>query len=790
MNNLKELKKTEMVLIPVDGGKRKKHERTKVSAAEAAIRIIGIPAARAMPFAGTAPFGLAFLAMERRFSVQSLISLLMAAIGYISIGELSALRYIGACLMYMGFLFFVDKEELPLKTAAAAAAGMMALADAAAILWSGVSAEILITAVFDMTLTVLGVLVFDKVKLLIKDDGIITHMPSSEEKRSVCIIAGITILGFQGLPLFGGFSAANFLGYMLLGMAAISGGLLSGVIFALAVGVLLGLQGDLMSYTAVFGICGLTCGLAGRYGKYAAAAALALSGALLSLYAFGAGGEVIRIYEAPIAAAVLAFLPNRVFGAVKRFTDFGFEIVDADNPYKEYIRARLDMTADSFIKLSDTFMQLSDKKNSVDMQDIAFLFDTAADRVCKNCAMVKECWKRDFNATYKTMFKLLEIMEIKGGLEEADIETRFAARCLNLRQLIKELNRLFEIYKINRVWKNKLCENRELTAEQFKGVADILKQMSEEFESETSFDNMAADEIKCRLSDKGIQAAEVCAVMLHRHKTVRLTVRKNTDCGVIPGVLKSVLGGAFACACAPMEADGEYITLRYNEAPDMSIEAGISCSGKNEECGDSHILNSLRGGKFLATISDGMGTGHPASRESGAIVELLERFMDAGFDKTTAVKLINSVMVMKSAGDAFATVDMCMIDLYSGEAEFIKNGAEPSYIKRSVGTETVRAASLPVGVVSDVEIESFAHKLGYGDTIVMVSDGLEIKEGHEGWLRSTIAGANPDMPVQELADMLMAKSITLKGGEADDDMTVVVLRMCRHTGAESGVSCN
>ena len=75
-----------------------------------------------------------------------------------------------------------------------------------------------------------------------------------------------------------------------------------------------------MSYTAVFGICGLTCGLAGRYGKYAAAAALALSGALLSLYAFGAGGEVIRIYEAPIAAAVLAFLPNRVFGAVKRLS--------------------------------------------------------------------------------------------------------------------------------------------------------------------------------------------------------------------------------------------------------------------------------------------------------------------------------------------------------------------------------------------------------------------------------------------------------------------------------------
>ena len=778
MENLKELKKAEMVLIPADGRKRKRHEGARVSLAEVMVRCAGIPAARAVPLAGTAPFGLAFLAMERKFSVQSLISLLLTAVGYISLGELSALRYIGACLMYMGFLFFVDKkEELPLKTAAAAAAAVMAAADAFAILWNGVSADILIAAVFDMALTVLGVLVFDKGKLLIKGNGIITHIPSAEEKRSVCIIAGIAILGFRGIPPFGSFSAADVLGYIMLGTAAVSGGLLSGMVFAMAVGMLLGLNGDFTAYTAVFGVCGLVCGIAGRYGKYAAAAALAFSGAFLSLYAFGTGAELAKLYEAPTAAAVLVFLPSRVFGAAKRFTDFGFEMVESDNPYREYIKTRLDMTADSFIKLSDTFMRLSDKKNSVDMQDIAVLFDTAADRVCKNCSMVRECWKRDFNATYKTMFKLLEIMEVKGGLEEPDIEPRFAARCVDLRRLVKELNRLFEIYKLNRVWKNKLYENREMTAEQFRGVADIIKRISGEFESETSFDNLAAEEIKCRLSDKGITAEEVRAVILQQHKTVRLTVKNDSDRDVIPIVLKNVLGVPFSCTRAMSEIGGADVTLEYNESPALKVSAGISYSGKSEECGDSHILNSLRGGKFLATISDGMGTGHPASRESGAIVDLLERFMDAGFDKTAAVKLINSVMVMKSAGDAFATVDMCMIDLYSGEAEFIKNGAEPSYIKRADGTETVRAASLPVGVVSDVEIESFAHRLDCGDMIVMVSDGLEVKDGREGWLRSTIDSAAPNISAQELADMLMAKSITLKGGEADDDMTAVVIRI-------------
>jgi stage II sporulation protein E len=120
-----------------------------------------------------------------------------------------------------------------------------------------------------------------------------------------------------------------------------------------------------------------------------------------------------------------------------------------------------------------------------------------------------------------------------------------------------------------------------------------------------------------------------------------------------------------------------------------------------------------------------------------------------------------------------------MIDLYTGETEFIKNGAEPSYIKRKQITETIRAASLPVGVLTGVEAESFAHRLESGDTIVMVSDGLELRESGESWILHTLERFPENISAQELADGIMQHSRDLKGGKADDDMTVLVLRLLK-----------
>ena len=779
---MKELKETEITLMPRTSHRRQPEPGQRVDPGEFLVRVLGFFLARAVPIPGIAPFGIAFLAMERRFSLKSLFSLLMVSLGYLSLAEGEMLLYIGVAAAYQGILFFLDNHrEAGLKTTLLAAVMVTVFFDIVRMFWMGIGLGNLGRVLLNGALVALGTVVFDRCRGLMKGRQYLAAMPAPEEKLALCILCGIGLLSFQGIPLPFPFSIANVLGVFVLGIAGISGGMLMGAIAGLAVGLILGLKGGLLTCLAVFGCCGLAGGLNVRSGKYGAAAVITAVGVVLSVYGVSIGCEEVWFYEILPGAMALALLPDRVFSMAGRFCDFGFSHPEETQVCREQIQGRLTLAADSFDNLAKTFVQISDKQDQLDLQDITQMFEVTAEQVCSHCSRVKECWQRNFHATYKTMFRFLEIMERKGTLEPEDAGAYFHGRCLRPEALAREFNRRFEIYKINRVWKNKLCENRELVSQQFGGVAETLRRISAELDGVTAFDSLAAEEIACRLKNKESGFLQVRVLQLpHGRRSVRISFQPPFDEGVrrsIPGVLKGVLGVAFLPAGPPKVLESGEVLLEFYETPRLQISAGVACTGKREENGDSHMLHPLQGGKYMAVLSDGMGCGPQANRESSTIVSLLEDFMKAGFDKRVAVKLINSVMVMKSVSEAFATVDMCMIDLYTGETEFIKNGAEPSYIKRTTRTETVRGASLPVGVVSQVEIETFAHKLDKGDTVVMVSDGLELKQGHEGWIRHTLEKEERDVPAQELADHMMEKALTLKGGTADDDMTVLVLKV-------------
>ena len=51
------------------------------------------------------------------------------------------------------------------------------------------------------------------------------------------------------------------------------------------------------------------------------------------------------------------------------------------------------------------------------------------------------------------------------------------------------------------------------------------------------------------------------------------------------------------------------------------------------------------------------------------VLDLVERFLEAGFSVETAIRMMNSAMVMKGADDLYSTVDLCKINLYTGMAK-------------------------------------------------------------------------------------------------------------------------
>ncbi len=212
----------------------------------------------------------------------------------------------------------------------------------------------------------------------------------------------------------------------------------------------------------------------------------------------------------------------------------------------------------------------------------------------------------------------------------------------------------------------------------------------------------------------------------------------------------------------------------------FKLTIGVSKLAKenNNVSGDNNIILKLDNGNYVIGLSDGMGSGKEAEENSKLVMDLLEKFMKSGFDKNTAIKLINSVLLLKTEKDNFATMDISVVDTQSGKVEFLKVGACPTFIKTKDKVEFVNSISLPVGILENIDIDLCDKKLEDGDYIIMVTDGIidSNKELNEKWITELLENTDIDNP-QRLADVIIQESVDNSFGIPKDDMTVVVSKV-------------
>lgn len=191
-------------------------------------------------------------------------------------------------------------------------------------------------------------------------------------------------------------------------------------------------------------------------------------------------------------------------------------------------------------------------------------------------------------------------------------------------------------------------------------------------------------------------------------------------------------------------------------------------------------MMEIANGQYLLALSDGMGSGLSACNESTATIELLEEFIGSGFDKDIAIRMINSVLILKTGEESFSTMDMAIVDMASGIGEFIKIGAATTFIKKKNYVEIIGSNSLPVGILNKVDVEVQKRQLRDGDMIIMVSDGiLDIEKNRfnqEDTFINLIEEVDTNNP-QFMADSLLEKAQNLICGKIDDDMTIIVARV-------------
>ena len=85
--------------------------------------------------------------------------------------------------------------------------------------------------------------------------------------------------------------------------------------------------------------------------------------------------------------------------------------------------------------------------------------------------------------------------------------------------------------------------------------------------------------------------------------------------------------------------------------------------------GDRGTYFKTEQGVLCVLLSDGMGSGEQAAKESISAVRILERFLRSGVEPATAMKILNSVMLLKSSESwGYAAIDLMCIDLFTGQA--------------------------------------------------------------------------------------------------------------------------
>lgn len=141
--------------------------------------------------------------------------------------------------------------------------------------------------------------------------------------------------------------------------------------------------------------------------------------------------------------------------------------------------------------------------------------------------------------------------------------------------------------------------------------------------------------------------------------------------------------------------------------------------------------------------------------------------------------MINSVMLLHGGRQLFSSMDLSVIDLYSGICEFIKIGASSTFIKRGSKVECVTSGSLPMGVFPEMDCEGFCRNLFDGDIIVMMTDGVvnRFPHGNERIcdMLSEMELTNPNA----MATEILNEALDMPGEVQQDDMTVLVCTVCK-----------
>lgn len=333
-------------------------------------------------------------------------------------------------------------------------------------------------------------------------------------------------------------------------------------------------------------------------------------------------------------------------------------------------------------------------------------------------------------------------------------------------------------------WERQLSEQRGIFAGQLQEMSRVLSDIAKQERNVEKISEKKYRQLIREMKTEGVLAGDLFYIRAadgHRLYSIRMktvkavSVSSEDVAGLLSVLLDMRLVPHRNCAYFLSQ---KWETYLFQEEPSFHILTGSAKAIKQSENVSGDCFESFEYGEGNAAIllSDGMGAGENALKSSSMVIDLMQRFLEAGFSVDAAVRLINGVLLTGGAEHNTSTIDCCNIDLYQGLCHFCKVGAAPSFLKRNNLVEQISSRNLPLGLTEEPEKESVTRYLEDGDYIILLSDGVvdAMNQGiGEAALPEVISRFQTRNP-GELAGDILTYILRQCKGEVRDDMTVLV----------------
>lgn len=605
---------------------------------------------------------------------------------------------------------------------------------------------------------------------------------SREESVAMVIVIAMTLSVFKDVMVLQ-FSVFNILVLVLVLIFGWKSGWISGTASGLVIGLILTLITNVnMTYVVTLAFSGFISGILSKVGKIGVVIGFIVGNLYIAYYSNGFSELSMRVSELVISSIVLLFMPKALEIKLEKIFNKNSTL---ENPYQNMldtstsVRDKIGAVSDIFDDIANVVVDVNEEEKIETREVIKRYIENTINEKCLGCSNLKKCLDES---------KLnVKVDYISNKLEKGEMitSTMLDFNCDISEGMVKDIYEIYNSIKLMRILKQKEKENTQKLSKQYKEISKILSNISKNIKSDIVKINKKQEKLREELKFYGYLVyeddfKEEDSFIEYTFVTNILTNIDKQKKDII-NIASNILEKPVSVKLILNSSKTEKSKIKLITKTEFDIKNSVLSYAKNGEevSGDSYLTEELQDLKYLSVISDGEGNGMAAYKASKTVVDMLERLLDGGFNENSAIEIINSVLKLKSDSSNFSTLDTMIIDLRTGNSQYIKLGAAPTYIIHDSKIITITNSTIPVGLFDTTDYIPIVKKLEGKDIVIQISDGVVSDEMDptNNYFTEYLKEIDINKSCKSINDELYKLVLKVNKNLLKDDITIIVTKI-------------